>query len=252
VGGRFQEGGTPEVMKRLKEITVDPRTVSLAKKIDAAAVGVPKLVDGALAAGTFSYAGTLASGAQSMPITMTRTVKQDAGGWVVTDAAKMAMGEMSETATYAKGTLAPMKRSIRQGPVAIEIVFDGSKATGTMAMGAAPKPIAVDLGGAVFADGAGSHETLARLPLADGYSVTFRNLDIQRQKASLRQMRVLGTDEVKVPAGKFSCWKVDLSSAEGEPGTETFWVDKASKKIVKTAATIPEMGNATLTVELQN
>lgn len=32
LGGRFQEGGTPEVMTRLKEITVDPATVAMPKK----------------------------------------------------------------------------------------------------------------------------------------------------------------------------------------------------------------------------
>ncbi|MGC1449464.1 MAG: S9 family peptidase [Candidatus Sulfotelmatobacter sp.] len=31
LGGRYQEGGTPEVTARLKEITVDPKTVALAK-----------------------------------------------------------------------------------------------------------------------------------------------------------------------------------------------------------------------------
>jgi hypothetical protein len=35
LGGRYQEGGTPEEVARLKEITVDPKTVVLAKKIDA-------------------------------------------------------------------------------------------------------------------------------------------------------------------------------------------------------------------------
>ena len=35
LGGRAQEGGTPEVVARLKEVTVDPKTVVLAKKIDA-------------------------------------------------------------------------------------------------------------------------------------------------------------------------------------------------------------------------
>jgi dipeptidyl aminopeptidase/acylaminoacyl peptidase len=34
LGGRFQPGGTPEVMQRLKEITVDVKTVSLVKKTD--------------------------------------------------------------------------------------------------------------------------------------------------------------------------------------------------------------------------
>ncbi|HEX8738229.1 MAG TPA: alpha/beta fold hydrolase [Pyrinomonadaceae bacterium] len=34
LGGRFQPGGTPEVTQRLKEITVDVKTVSVAKKAD--------------------------------------------------------------------------------------------------------------------------------------------------------------------------------------------------------------------------
>src|SRR5499425_1946059 len=35
LGGRYQETMTPEVTVRLKDITVDPKTVSLPKKIDA-------------------------------------------------------------------------------------------------------------------------------------------------------------------------------------------------------------------------
>jgi acetyl esterase/lipase len=41
LGGNYQEGGAPEVVQRLKEITVDPKTVVLSKKSDATA-GSPK------------------------------------------------------------------------------------------------------------------------------------------------------------------------------------------------------------------
>ena len=34
LGGRFQEGGTPETVQRLKEITVDVKTVTMGKKVD--------------------------------------------------------------------------------------------------------------------------------------------------------------------------------------------------------------------------
>ncbi len=34
LGGRFQDGGTPEVTQRLKDISVDVKTVTLAKKVD--------------------------------------------------------------------------------------------------------------------------------------------------------------------------------------------------------------------------
>lgn len=39
LGGRYQESATPEVAARLAEITVDPKTVVLAQKADAASGG---------------------------------------------------------------------------------------------------------------------------------------------------------------------------------------------------------------------
>ena len=42
LAGRAQKDMTPEVTARLKEITVDPKTVVLAAKADPAAVGAPK------------------------------------------------------------------------------------------------------------------------------------------------------------------------------------------------------------------
>ena len=42
LGGRDQEGGSPEAAKRLEEITVDPKTVVLAKKLDASRSAFPR------------------------------------------------------------------------------------------------------------------------------------------------------------------------------------------------------------------
>jgi hypothetical protein len=92
---------------------------------------------------------------------------------------------------------------------------------------------------------------LAALPLAEGYEVKFRNFDLQKQKVGLKQFKVLGTEEVQVPAGKFKAWKTELTSAEGEPGSITLWIDTASRKVVKTSATMPQMGGATVVSELQ-
>jgi dipeptidyl aminopeptidase/acylaminoacyl peptidase len=248
---RYQEGGTAEVVKRLPQITVDPTTVVLAKKTDAASVGLPKPV-ATLTAGTFTYAGNIAMGPQSMPLSMVRTVKEDGGTWVVTDATKLPMGEAVDTTTLAKDTLVPLKRLVKQGPVTIDMTFEGNKANGTMAMGAEPKPFSIDLGGQAFADGAASQESIACLPLADGYTVTFRNVDLQKQKVELKQAKVLAQEDVKVPAGSFKAWKVEVTSAVGDPGSLIQWVDIATRKVIKTVATLPQMGGAVVTVELQN
>ncbi|WP_243324149.1 alpha/beta fold hydrolase [Geothrix sp. SG200] len=249
--GRHQEGGKPDVMKRLPEITVDPKTVVLAKKADAASVTIPKPV-AKPTAGTFTYAGTFAMGPRSMAITMIRTVKEEGGSWVVTDATKLPGGEAVDTTTMAKDSLVPLKRQVKQGPVAIEVSYEGAKATGSMAMGGAAKPFTIELGGGAYAEGSGAEDALACLPLAEGYTVTFRNVDLQRQKVQLKQAKVLGQEDLKVPAGSFKAWKVELTSAEGEPGNTTLWVDTASRKVIKTTATGPQMGGAVITVELQN
>jgi hypothetical protein len=252
LSGRYQKEVPVDVAARLKEITIDPKTVRLAKKADPATVGVPKVASD-LTPGSSSYQGTLAAGGQNTALSMTRTIKEESGAWVITESAKLPMGEAVDTTTLEKGTLVVIKRTIKQGPVEIQLTFQSGKASGTMAMGGGePKPVAVDLGGATFADGAGAHDVLARLPLAAGYSTTFRNFDVQKQKASLKQIKVIGTEDVTVPAGTFKgAWKVEVASAEGDPGTTTLWIASDTRKVVKTTASLPQMGGATLTSELQ-
>jgi hypothetical protein len=183
---------------------------------------------------------------------MVRTVKEENGTWVVTDATKLPGGEAVDTTTMALDTLVPLKRQVKQGPVVIEMAFDGGKATGTMAMGSNGKPFSIELGGGAYAEGSGAEDSLACLPLAEGYAVTFRNVDIQRQKVQLKQAKVLGQEDLKVPAGSFRAWRVELTSAEGDPGSKTFWVDTTSRKLLKIVETGPQMGGAVVTVELQN
>ena len=247
--GRHQEDMKPEVSTRLKEITVDPKVVTLTKKIDPASVTAPKpAVD--LKAGTSAYNAKIEVGAQSVSLTSVTELREEGGSWIVSETVKLPTGEAVDTATVEKGTLSLRKRTVKQGPVAIDLSFDGGKATGTMAMGGEPKPVSADLGGPLFGDGPAAFPSFAALPLADGYATTFRNFDVQKQKVALKQLKVTGTEDVTVPAGTFKAFKVEITSAEGEPGSTTIWVATDSRKIVKITATLPQMGGAKLTSEL--
>ena len=92
LGGRYQEGGTPEVVERLKEITVDPKTVVLAKKVDAGAVGLPKpAVD--LKPGTLQVQGkNLRRAARRFAMDTSTTVTEENGKWVATGTMQSADG----------------------------------------------------------------------------------------------------------------------------------------------------------------
>ncbi len=246
---RYQEGGKADVMKRLPEITVDPKTVVLAKKVEVATTA-PKPVS-ELTVGSTTWAGALAIGGQNIPVTMTNAIRSQEGMWVVEGTAKIGPTEMTDSSTYAKGSLLPLSRSLKQGPVAIELTFAKGRATGSMAMNGAAKPISADLGGDLFADGSGAFESIACLPLAEGFSTTYRTFDVQKQKVSLQRAKVLGSEELKVAAGTFQTWKVETGSAEGEPGGATAWIDKASRRLVKVSAVLPSAGGAVMTTELQ-
>ena len=247
--GRFQESMTPEVSKRLAEITVDPKTVTLTKPVDSSAVQTPQPSQ-PLVTGASSYSVTIAMGGQSMKMESTNTIAQAGNTWIVTETLKTPQGEVVERGVVDKETLAVRSREIKQGSNEISVAFDGGKASGKLSMGGQSKPIAVDLGGTPFADGAGAFPSIAALPLKEGFSTTFRNFDVMRQKGTIKQAKVTAVEDVTVPAGTFKAWKVEIASAEGDAGQQTVWIDTASRRVVKSSATLPQMGGAVATAEL--
>ncbi len=248
--GRYQDGGKPEVVARLKELTVDPKAVTLSKKVDSASAGVPKpAVE--LRAGAYKYDVKLAMGGHEMNMKMSTVIKQENGAWTATDTVETPAGPMTDSASLDKTSLIVRRRDIKQGPAEIHLSFSDNKAAGSVNMNGKEIPVAADLGGDVFADGPGALHVIATLPLADGYSVTYRNFDVQKQRLKLMQLKVVGSETVTVPAGSFEAYQVDLASADGGPEKATVWIAKDSRKPVKLSTVLPEMGGAKMIAELQ-
>ena len=249
LGGRYQEGGTSEEVARLKEITVDPTTVVLAKKVDPGAVGTPKPAAD-LQAGTYRYQVKIEVGGQQISLKVSTVIQDGGGSWTTTETMEMPQGTATDTASLEKSTLIVQKRKVQQGPVVIDLDFAGNKAVGKFTMNGQEKPISTDLGGPLFADAAGGDQVIACLPLAEGYTTSFRNFDVQTQKVKLLQLIVSGSEKVTVPAGTFDAFRVEISSADGGTDKKTLWVAKDSHKVVKGTAVLASMGGATLTQEL--
>jgi len=248
LGGRYQESMTPAISTRLAQLTVDPKTVVVAKKVEVAPSAPKPAFD--LTPGVTTYKATLEAGGQTIPMDVTHTVKDTAGVWMVTESATMPMGTMSDESTVSKGTLLLTRRVIRQGPATVDVQFADNKASGTMSINGQDRPISADLGGVLYADGAVSNDAIAALPLADGYTTTFRNFDIMSQQVKPRQLKVNGSESVTVPAGTFDAWKVSITPAEGTGETTTVWVSKADRRVVKITNVLPQMNGAVVTAEL--
>jgi len=160
------------------------------------------------------------------------------------------MGQATDTVTLDKGTLVVRKRKVQQGPVSLSLEFSDQKASGTMSMNGQDKPVSADLGGPLFADAAAGMESIACLPLTEGYTTSFRNFDVQKQKEKLMALKVLGIEQVSVPAGTFDSYKVEVSSADGGNDKQTVWVARDSRKTVKVESVLASLGGAKMTMEL--
>ena len=188
---------------------------------------VPKpVVD--LAAGKWKYKTKTVQPDGTYFSTYSIAIKDDGSAWTVTGTWDTPDGPVTDVTTLEKGSLVLRKESFthfpKRGqswkPVAISLDFTGNKAAGTATDGAGQvKPIAVDLNGPVFADAG-----IGCLPLTEGYSTRFRTFNVIQKTAAVKQLRVIGTERVAVPAGTFESYKVELTSASGDPDKQTVWI----------------------------
>ena len=181
---------------------------------------------------------------------LSTSIREEGGAWVVTDTMETPMGPATDTVTLEKGTLLLRNRALKQGPATVTLAYASGKLTGTMNVNGQERPISADLDGPLFADAAGAHQSIGRLPLAEGYETTFRNFDLQKQKMKLMQLKVSGQESVTVPAGKFDAFRVEVTSADGGAEKTTLWIATEGRKPVKVSSVMPQMGGAVLTAEL--
>jgi hypothetical protein len=188
---------------------------------------------------------------QQIPLNVSSTIAEDGGSWTATDTMDTPNGSIVQVASLEKGTLITRSLNVKNAMAAINLDFAGNKASGKVNMGGTDRDVAVDLGGPLFAEGPGAKQSISTLPLAEGYSTTFRNFDVQQQKVKLMQLKVTGVEKVTVPAGTFDAFKVEITSADGGNDKQTLWVARDSRKPVKASAVLASMGGAVLTQELE-
>ena len=185
-------------------------------------------------------------GGQELPLSIASETKEENGSWSVTDTVQTPQGEITETAILEKGTLFLKKRTINQAGTIIEFEVKDGKAVGT----SGGKPFSVDLGGELFADGAGTFNVIAALPLAEGYSTTVRNFDVDKQVVEMKNIKVVGTEKVTVHAGTFEAYKVESVSANNPADKTTAWISK-DRVFIKIESVLVNLGGAMLTAERQ-
>ncbi|HMJ09106.1 MAG TPA: S9 family peptidase, partial [Pyrinomonadaceae bacterium] len=132
LGGRFQESATPEVAKRLVEITVDPKTVVLAVKPDM----------NAAPAANVTGKWTMVADVNGQQVEIALELKQDGAGFDGSMVSHLGAGTIDQGKIAGKNLTGLMHADVNGTPMEIAIagMVEGDSMTGTLA-GAGLPPI---------------------------------------------------------------------------------------------------------------
>jgi dipeptidyl aminopeptidase/acylaminoacyl peptidase len=249
IGGRYQESMAPAVATKLAAMTVDVASVQMPKQASGADAALtsplPAVVSAAVVPGEIRYARTIHRGEQQMHLDGVRTVSlAERAGQAIVEIASSAegpMGKVSDTYELQADSLLPIRRQVRQGPVAIDLDYAAKQVTGQMQAGPQKMPIDVALEAPVFGDGAALETVAAALPLGEGYSTALRTFEVgMQQRVRPWLVEVSGSEEVTVPAATYETWKVEIKPLDGEGGGQTLWISKQEPHlVVKSIAQLP-------------
>jgi hypothetical protein len=124
LGGKYQESMTPEVSKRLGEITVDPKTVALAKPVDS----------NAPPAGDLSGKWTFSVDANGQVIDLAVELKQTGADFSGTMSSPVSSGVIEKGKVNGSAVTATINADVQGQPTTIQMEgkLDGGKISGTM------------------------------------------------------------------------------------------------------------------------
>ncbi|MDQ3141809.1 MAG: S9 family peptidase [Bacteroidota bacterium] len=242
--GRYQETMTDDIAKRLKEITIDPASINLNKPIDK-----EEMIAGAAAVvrdlnpGEYVYEVEMNLMGEDHLFHQTINVKDEGSHWSVSEVMDMPFGESKDHTTLQKGNLQVLTRYLDQGPVNLDLKFNGQEVNGKMNVSGTITKINIKTLGPSLADGPGLLLVLANLPLREGYKSYFRNIDLQKMEEKMMSLEVQRSEIID----GIDCFVATIKPSNGDPGEINVWVTKAiPSKTIKYTMTIPEMEGATL------
>jgi len=257
LGGRYQEGMPSEIEETLADLTVDVGTVELASATGEGAGEPIVAFDGSVVENDIrSYEQKAETQGRTIELASTRTVTtsdwEGRTALLVVESAQGAMGSAVDSTWVDPQTLAPIRRTIHQGPARITLAFADGAVTGEIQAGPQALPVDVQTDGAVFSSGPALELGLSTLPLEPGTSASIQLFEVLEGKVKPFRVEMKEAETVETPAGSFEAVPVALTPIDGSPGGQTVYVETAEPhRVVKVDATLPAMmGGGTATAVL--
>jgi len=115
-------------------------------------------------------------------------------------------------------------------------------------MGPQEMPVKVQTTNTVLPDGAGMELPISTLPLSEGYKAAIYQFEIMTQKQKAIGLTVVASEKITGAAKEIDTWKIELTPKDGEPGGIKMWVEKDSRKILRTESKLPPQAGGGIAV----
>ena len=260
-GGRYQSEMPEDIAARLAAITVDIDDVQapqIATELDAARINPLPLVDADLVRiGPQQFQATLNMSGQEIPIQGSRVVSEvDLNGETALEVvvtSQSPMGSGTDTYHLDADSLLPILRNIEQGPATIEARYEGDRVSGQILAQGQTIPIELELPAPSFGSDSALLTAVLGMQLEDGFTTNVRAIEVGMQnRVRIYSVTVEGSEDISVPAGEYSTWRVAIEPLDGEGGGQTLWVTQQAPRMSVKSETLlpPAMGGATVYSEL--
>jgi dipeptidyl aminopeptidase/acylaminoacyl peptidase len=242
--GRVQKDVRDVIQKKLDDITVDVKTVTMSKPVpDSSNESMPVFNGTLLKTDTLRYTMKMEIRGQQLTIHTTRAlVKAIYAGrdvWRVIEEISGAMGSGIDTLDMDAVTLLPVRRAAIQGSGKMVLNYSVHAVEGKLMMGPQEIPVNVQTTNTVLPDGAGMELPISTLPLAEGYKTAIYQFEIMTQKQKAIGLTVVGSEKITGTAKEIDTWKIELTPKDGETGGIKLWVEKDSRRILRTETKLP-------------
>lgn len=241
IGGRYQEDMPENIAETLEKIRVDIDIVTLEETEEVALAEALPTLNPKLEETTLKYEMIIEVQGKEMDMKMERNIKKEADNWAITDKVKSMMMSSTDKMIY-NASFQPQSRLVEQMGQNITMDFEKN----SVQIDAMGKNVDLEMNGAYFSDGPGMDLMIAGLPLKKGYQLAFLMPDAMNMKAKEVLLNVVNEEKLD----EKDTWKVTIISAENNKDKTTLWIDKASKRALKTEQIVPAMGNAVMTLKL--
>ena len=179
---------------------------------------MPEVV-AALQPGKYKYKAKIEVEGESMDVKMSTDIREKKRRVVGHRRVRRhALMSMKDIATRQTKPSCLLKRSMKEAGTKVDLEFSEGRATGAVKTKGKKSAVDLPIGGPVFADGPGHAQVIACLPLADGYTASFRTFDVHKEKPRAMRLEVTGSEQIEVPAGAFDTFRVEVCPpADGRP-----------------------------------